>query len=105
VLKLSLMFVRLMTLGAKQITCRRDVDAEDRQTINEWIDAVLKVLDSVFVQMKTDYLCSLDFECVSSNGPSREYPFSSVLKVTDLIEYPLLNVFKQWRFYGGLIGL
>ena len=70
-----------MSLGAKQIVCRRDVDAEDRQAINEWINAVLKVLDSVSIDMKMDYLCSQDFDCSPSNGPSREYPFLSVLKV------------------------
>jgi hypothetical protein len=71
-----------MELGAKQMTSRRDVDAEDRQTINGWFEAVLKSLDSVSVEVKMDYLCSLDFDTGACDGPTREHPFSSVLKVT-----------------------
>lgn len=89
---------RLLEFGAKQITLRRDVDAEDRQTINEWFDAVVKGLESLSVDIKMDYLCSLDFDTGASDRPTREYPFMSVLKVIFKRNIQRRLQFFVWRY-------
>ena len=73
--------LRLKELGAECIVCRHNVDAEDQQTIDLWLNAVMKILESLRVDAKLDYLCSLDFEDIESDGPNREHPYMSILKV------------------------
>lgn len=76
--------IRLFELGAQQIANRHDVDAEDRQVINEWFSCVLSKLGSVNTEVKLDYLLYMENDDDVCNGPTREQPFNSVLKVVIL---------------------
>lgn len=72
---------RLQELGAQCIERRKDVDSEDMEAVHQWFDAVLRSLKKVEIETKFDYLHLVESEVTESTGPSRERPFSSVLKV------------------------
>jgi len=67
------------------LSVRRDVDAEDRQPIESWLDDVMTALPSADVDARLDYLTSLvaaaDDEDDSASGPSRERPSVATLAV------------------------
>lgn len=51
--------------------------------MHQWFDAVLRSLDKVEIESKFDYLHLVESEDTESTGPSRERPFSSVLKASE----------------------
>jgi len=67
------------------MSVRRDVDAEDRQTIESWFDDVIKALQSADIETRLDYLSSLisdaDEDDDSASGPTRERPHLAALVV------------------------
>jgi len=67
------------------MSVRRDVDAEDRQTIESWFDDVIKALQSADIETRLDYLSSVisdaDEDDDSASGPTRERPHLAALVV------------------------
>ena len=64
---------------------RRDVDAEDRQPIESWLEDVISAVQTVNIETRVDYLSALladaDDEDASVSGPTRERPYSATLVV------------------------
>lgn len=69
----------LSELGAKCIKERKDVDAEDRESIENWFNAVTATLNDLKIEIKYDYLQMKSDS--DSSMPSREKPFWSTLQV------------------------
>ena len=67
------------------MAARRDVDAEDRQPIENWFDDVTKALQSARVDTQLDYLSAviadIDDDDGSTSGPTRERPCLATLAV------------------------
>jgi len=63
----------------------RDVDAEDRQPIESWLEDVISAVQTVNIETRVDYLSALladaDDEDASVSGPTRERPHSATLVV------------------------
>lgn len=75
------MFYRLSDYGALQIVTRHNVDMENQETIDMWVDKVLSAICDIDIVISTDYLPQSLDGYLESDSFHRNRPFTATIKV------------------------